>query len=235
MSENKKNKSRLKRKNTVFRKIKKDNSIEVKKNDQTEIEKYFGNIWTNDSKEKIKIMIKDTIDVFTKNNDTIFLFYGSLLGCVRCGKILPWDGDVDFFVSYQNQPFKSFDDLQSMGYKLHGSPDSYRRIFREDGLANTRGWTWPWIDFYIYEIKDDKVNFLIDKNKIFYSSDAKDVFPLQKKLFEDVEVNVPFVIDKHLDAIYPDWQNTCESPKINHRIARGYKKMIRVPSKKVNF
>lgn len=218
----------VKRNKRTFR-LKRNQNIKNEQIENVDIKKKFKNVWDDSSKKIIRTMIKDVVDVFYKNNDITFIFYGSLLGCARSGKIIPWDGDVDFFVSYKNQPNKSFDDLVSMGYKLRGSAEGCRRIYKEDGLANDKGWTWPWIDFYIYDICGDNVNFLSSVNKVFYTSKYEYVFPLKKCFFEEIEVCVPFVIEQHLDKIYPDWKNTYESPKIDHKMASRNKKLVRIP------
>jgi len=199
-----------------------------------QIKEYFSDLWDDASKQIIRKMISDTIDVFTKNNDTIFLFYGSLLGFARNESIIPWDGDVDFFVDFVNRPTKSFDDLKLRGYSLLGSNNTHKRIYRQDGLKTRKNWTWPWIDFYNFEIKKDNIHFLQNQEEPFYVCDVNEIFPLQKKKFETIDVYVPNVVDKHLDRIYPDWQNIYENSKVRHKILQRRKTIIRITKDELN-
>ena len=203
----------------------------MKNNDDSNIKKYFSNVWDNDSKQKIHQMNNDCVNVFEKHNSTLFLFYGSLLGCERNGQIIPWDGDVDFFVDVNNDPVDAFEEFKSMGYKVYGSNKSHRRIYREENLKTRKSWTWPWVDFYIYEKKDDVVNFLIDRNRSFYSSKIDLVFPLKKKKFEGIDVPVPCEIRNHLDIIYPNWDTVYENCKVQHKSLNRIKERVKISIK----
>lgn len=53
--------------------------------------------------QEIGFEILQIVDkICKKNNIGYFLFYGTLLGCIRHGGIIPWDGDVDIAMTREN-------------------------------------------------------------------------------------------------------------------------------------
>ena len=49
-----------------------------------------------------------------------------------------------------------------------------------------------------------------------------------------MQVPVPNIINKHLDIIYPDWQNTYENCKVEHKSLNRRKVVVRVNKKDID-
>ena len=86
-------------------------------------------------------------NLFTKNNIEYFIYWGTLLGSIRHGGIIPWDTDIDIFINK-----KDVDLLKRLKpkieeethYKLNGFNSIIRLNFSD---TNTQH-----VDIYTYEI-----------------------------------------------------------------------------------
>lgn len=75
-----------------------------------------------DDTKRVKLL-KDVKKLLDENNIEFFPIYGTLLGFVRDGHIMPWDVDIDLGAWYQdyNKIINLRDSFEKLGYKLTGS------------------------------------------------------------------------------------------------------------------
>jgi hypothetical protein len=125
------------------------------------------------------------------NNIEFSLCEGSLLGCIRHGGFVPWDDDIDIYMSSYN-----FD-------KLVKHIDYSEIELKENGL--------------LYFYKNKKSKYKIDIFLSPFKSDIYNVRNYTKKIFEKYVVDVPCFYESILDKIYPNWQDVCYIS--NHKIS----------------
>ena len=125
-----------------------------------------------------------------------FIFFGTLLGIVRDGDIIPNDDDIDIYVDikYRNKLIK---ELINAGFFV--DEDTYPnlseyflqlQIPREDLIT--------YVDFYFFDSSEDKYisekwNFsgMIDSsyNEIHIPKEL--IFPLKKFFYQDIQLSIP--------------------------------------------
>ncbi len=128
-----------------------------------------------------------------------FVFFGTLLGLVRDGDIIPHDDDVDFYVPIEQgdaliERLKTTD--FSIGLNTDGKPEqplctvrAYKFI---DGMELD-------IDFYLYQ-SNPETDCIIERWNISGKPDNKDthlhipksmIFPLKTQRFFDCDIAMP--------------------------------------------
>lgn len=142
-----------------------------------------------------------------------FPFFGTLLGLVRGGDIIPNDDDIDFEVN--------IDDRDELIQRLDGSQlhVDLNRVENQSGyfLQATRelGGEQTFVDFYFYS-NDEKAAHIVDrwnfsgqwKNVLHRLHIPKDiVFPLQSAAFFGVGIPMPVAPHQCCEFLYgPGWQ-----------------------------
>lgn len=122
-------------------------------------------------------LIKYADGLLTRNKIPYSVSYGTLLGAIRHGGIMPWDDDADFFVYLPYEKYidslKSLnDELEKDGYELRMNYDStFYHLIKKGAKHN-----YPYLDFYYY---------------LGTYGDDSNVFPFKRAPFEDFEVSVP--------------------------------------------
>ena len=76
-------------------------------------------------------LLKNISTLFETNNITYFIYWGTLLGSIRHGGIIPWDTDIDLYIMKKHvTKFKTLKkNIESFGYKLEKSHSNLYRIF----------------------------------------------------------------------------------------------------------
>lgn len=122
-------------------------------------------------------LIKYADELLTRNNIPYSVSYGTLLGAIRHGGIMPWDDDADFFVYAPYEKYLQYmkaleKQVASDGYELRMNYDStFYHLVKKGARHN-----YPYLDFYYYLGT--------------YREDSN-VFPLKRIPFEDFEVFAP--------------------------------------------
>jgi len=141
-------------------------------------------------------IFKDIAEILETNHVEYFISFGTLLGAVRHGGLIPWDTDVDIVISDK--------DLYKTKFLLHTKLSKYIVSEVEEqstgklirvylSLNNSLH-----VDIYTY-IEDKDIVMLYNENYLFLKSD---LFPLKKIAYYDMLVYAPNNIQKHLEACH---------------------------------
>jgi phosphorylcholine metabolism protein LicD len=171
-------------------------------------------------------LLKITTDILDEFNIDYFLICGTLLGYVRHNDFIPYDDDMDLIVSSDIKKhlphiFKKYN------YKLSMiSVGNLIKLCFNDKVYNLnhfKTWTkflmnsndsyfWPFIDLFIYEKKEDTIDFFEKK------WDINEFFPIQKKEFNNLLVSIPRNPDYFLRKNYGEnYMTILKSSNWNHK------------------
>jgi len=147
------------------------------------------------SEQKIRLRIfKNLYNTCHNNNIKFSLCEGSLLGCIRHNDFVPWDDDVDIYMTHN-----TFSELKKY---IEGTENQLVKF-----------------NIHLYFLKDVTNNKKID---IFLEGFKKEIYKPYaeyiKKTFNTYEVLVPTNYKEILSKLYPEWENSCYIS--NHKIAQ---------------
>ena len=101
--------------------------------------------------------------IFTENNITYILAYGSLLGSYLLHDILPWDDDLDLLVRFSDRQkmldlFKQsrYDHIGAIEHKGHAAK-MIKLFYKNSPQAGKYAWKWPFADAAFYDENQDNV------------------------------------------------------------------------------
>jgi len=141
-------------------------------------------------------ILKDVTKVLERHNLEYFISFGTLLGAVRHGGLIPWDTDTDIIIPH-SQKEKYFDVL-----KKELTQYDIKDTKEKDVVGSV-------IRVYLSKVNTlhvDLFTFLEDNEKIIFGFDRKfdkkEIYPLQKIPFYDSKLFAPKNIDKHLKNLY---------------------------------
>lgn len=175
------------------------------------------NVWTTESKRKVIDLLKVILDLCQKSQIHSFINEGTLLGCIRYGRIMGWDDDLDLAVNQDKVDILietcNKNGLNTATYFWNGQYP-YFKVWPEDG-EEIIGYEhkFPFIDIWPFELIDGS----IIKYSFGKTYDFNTIYPLKKCFFENISVLVPNNADQYLDQKYPDWRTKIIVYPYSHR------------------
>lgn len=186
--------------------------------------------WTPDRKEKIQLILKEMSSIASKAGIDLVLFYGSLLGHVRHGSIIPWDDDVDLIIDESD--LDKFIKLISIDSQIR-----YKKLiyFREDLVyyklwldsgeyINSKDYTFPFVDLWIFRLEGQS-DVRLSKDVLIW---AADFYPVSHIEFEGAHLAIPRNAHSVLDMLYGNWRTKIQVHPWSHRLERPAFKPVEV-------
>lgn len=166
----------------------------MEKYDTSMTKEEFFAILDHSKKEQAKILpiFKDLYKICVKNNIQFSLCEGSLLGAVRHRGFVPWDDDIDVYMTLEN-----LDRLKSIpNQSIIITYSNHVGLYFCNNSSNEK------IDIMTNKFKNKKYT-----NKNYTTTQ-----------FEEIEVLIPEDYEHILNNSYKNWQNVCCIS--NHKIAK---------------
>lgn len=148
-----------------------------------------------------------------------FMEGGSLLGCVRCAGMLPYDDDMDISMeknqlNYLKSNYKS----DEIGFEdvYNDTWGSYTKVYlkRNPMMPNCK-FSWPFIDLFPYEeTENELLYYYVKLNK-------HQIYPLRLFPFDKFYVQIPNNPDEYLEKLYPNYKTVCITSSYNHKINKS--------------
>lgn len=196
---------------------------------------FSDDVWTPKYKSMVMNMLNNSIQICRKHGMEIVATYGTLLGQIRHGDLIPWDDDLDVCINKEHidQIWKLEKEFKKHNIKITEDKTldgySYIKLYSINEPKIIGGnWSWPFIDVFTYEISGDTIS--ISDAGPTYKVKTSDFLPLRTNLLGNVPISVPNNPDNILNNLYgSNWETTCISSPYSHREERQYTRNYKIP------
>ncbi len=200
----------------------------------TEEEAFLG-VWCELGMVRARSVLQRTMVAARQAGVDLLLDYGTLLGCVREGRILPWDDDIDLALLGQEGRDALEQELNKLGlHMVHSDSDpdwiDFAKIYDPRHATikiENYEYAWPFVDLWIYNLTDDA--YICNSTEEQFSKEVLD----DKKavIFEETDCFISEKYENMLDRYYKDWRTTEVSNHWSHRFEEGIRPSFKRPIK----
>ena len=179
----------------------------------------FASVWDQPSLTQQRALLQRVSTIAESRNIALFLYWGTLLGHVRDGGILPWDDDVDLAMFEWKGTAELRQAFEAAGLAVHDKrtpSETWLKVYDPTYPVTPRPnlpWTWPCIDIFIYAEQGEITDGFCPVSPI-----PRDlILPGRITTFEGVRCWEPEQPCAVLDRQYADWRRCEQTSRYSHR------------------
>ncbi len=203
---------------------------------KSKIKKLFRNRWGKEITQAYEI-ISYLHNLFIANKIDYFLISGTLLGCMRHRKLIPWDDDIDIMIFAKDlQKLKMLQkELNENDYNLlRQNVNKYKFFSLNNKIIKKRGvkWSFPFVDIFIAKTNIRSKTITFFEKKFNYNT----IYPLKITKLNNIDVYIPNKPIAVLKRIYKrGFMRICISPRYCHRLEKRIFPIIITSSKQLKL
>ncbi len=178
----------------------------------------FASVWDEAALSQQRSLLQRVASIGADQGVALFLYWGTLLGHVRQGGILPWDDDVDLALFEPDKADALRIALKAGGMETHdlkSGGHTWIKVYDPSYPVtphHSLPWTWPCIDIFLYAV-DAPATGACPATP--YPRDI--ILPGKMTTFEGAAVWEPQDPLAVLDRQYPEWRQRECSSAYSHR------------------
>lgn len=177
----------------------------------------FASAWDDEARRRQQDLLRRVAHIAEAEDLKLYLFWGSLLGQIREGRILDWDDDVDLALfgadDHAIGAFLAALDRAGLKSLVHNPGERIIKIYDPAFPSRTgQAWTWPFVDLFAYT-PPGRPQPPMEPSPVALEL----ITPGQRICFETASLWLaehPLAV---LDQLYADWRTAERSPSWCHR------------------
>lgn len=182
---------------------------------------FRNNCWGERERTLARLILSKLSEIASLIDIKLSLSFGTLLGHIRHGGMMPWDDDIDISINSDDldlflRKVRVMSDLRFGEYTFQAGPMKYFKFWLDDCDEIPKyDYRHPFVDLWVYTIWEDKEKIVY----LEYENEFPIIghFPLMPTEFEGAMFFVPNNPQSILDRSYPDWRHYIQVYTWSHR------------------